>query len=846
MAQQTETTNNKSPTPTHNSISGQEEALPSSPHMSERRPEEGSHSIENKSGSQQGKTPPSSAHRSVSRHEEQPVQRSASARTLRSAEIRSSLSKSGSEGELKDLASQPKRASAPNSARSDMLKRKPLPPITAGEERKEEGKDEFASITESELGDGDVHQISSDDEGEKEKVEPVAKGSEVETQTEWSWIETMKAIQKGQQLSQNAGGRGSVGSKASRTSKTGTLVSQSSRRQSTLLKDKPTELFEPESSITGTVEEGPPEVMTTLVLPYRDDEYGVPVLQFSESDTDSETETTASKPKTNKTLPSIGPPQILQYKRDINKPVEDESKQEKEAVNEEEAETELMNIETVNELITFTGNCEFCNNAIKPFPTLHQQQILSPQELYCCEEFANFVRLAILPPPPNAHLIDVKPHAHYGSKQARAAAREKAQARIREREVQRAQQAHHSAHTGSGTGTTSGPGTTGGGAPSGAGGGPGGVAGGGGGGGGGGMFAYARAMKTINFQLSSQRCIDEGYVIRPPSPLLDEEYVAKPFEIEPLDWNSVDQDGQPIDFEDDEALFTPRDKPQRRRKCVERFYPNEQKFLTMFPDGTGSVFYPNGQLAISVSSIEPGQFTYLIYDTQSDETSEQMLLAEFEPDAVGTCYHRSTGNVRLFVDQLGGLEAHPDGSRKRRWHWLDQTTHMHAPPVQPLCFALNKHIGVRVLNQDNISMTFLSYQRSCRFNVGVKLKLVHPENLPPDVLYDEDKIFMDEKANRVSGLLSKIDNLLKYPNSTRADKIRAPKRVTIKSEKIEKYKKQSQLAQEKERMRRSKKSSRPLPPLNHSDLDPVLMTETEVPTPHKAGRPPKYPTVVVN
>ncbi|KAF6036387.1 hypothetical protein EB796_005309 [Bugula neritina] len=56
------------------------------------------------------------------------------------------------------------------------------------------------------------------------------------------------------------------------------------------------------------------------------------------------------------------------------------------------------------------------------------QQILSPQELYCCDEFANFVRLAILPPPPNAHLIDVKPHAHFGSKQARAAAREKAQA----------------------------------------------------------------------------------------------------------------------------------------------------------------------------------------------------------------------------------------------------------------------------------------------------------------------------------------------------------------------------------------------------------------------------------
>jgi len=46
----------------------------------------------------------------------------------------------------------------------------------------------------------------------------------------------------------------------------------------------------------------------------------------------------------------------------------------------------------------------------------------------------------------------------------------------------------------------------------------------------------ARAMKTINFQLSSQKCIDEGYVIRPPSALLDEQDMAEPFEIEPIEW----------------------------------------------------------------------------------------------------------------------------------------------------------------------------------------------------------------------------------------------------------------------------------------------------------------------
>lgn len=63
----------------------------------------------------------------------------------------------------------------------------------------------------------------------------------------------------------------------------------------------------------------------------------------------------------------------------------------------------------------------------------------------------------------------------------------------------------------------------------------------------------------------------------------------------------------------------------------------------MFPDGTGNVFYSNGQLAISVSSVEPGKFTYLIYDPSVEEGQPQQLLAEFEPDAMATCYHKSGG-----------------------------------------------------------------------------------------------------------------------------------------------------------------------------------------------------------
>ena len=37
------------------------------------------------------------------------------------------------------------------------------------------------------------------------------------------------------------------------------------------------------------------------------------------------------------------------------------------------------------------------------------------------------------------------------------------------------------------------------------------------------FVTVARQMRTINYMLSSQRCMDEGWTIRPPSPVLDVE-----------------------------------------------------------------------------------------------------------------------------------------------------------------------------------------------------------------------------------------------------------------------------------------------------------------------------------
>ena len=67
---------------------------------------------------------------------------------------------------------------------------------------------------------------------------------------------------------------------------------------------------------------------------------------------------------------------------------------------------------------------------IYPFPTLDMQKKLPPEKLYCCDDYHEFVQFTLTHPirdqQNETKMIDVKPHAHHGSKQARKAAKERA------------------------------------------------------------------------------------------------------------------------------------------------------------------------------------------------------------------------------------------------------------------------------------------------------------------------------------------------------------------------------------------------------------------------------------
>lgn len=458
------------------------------------------------------------------------------------------------------------------------------------------------------------------------------------------------------------------------------------------------------------------------------DEFGVPMLELSsDSDTSSdEEEYTGRKVQDDRTfMPSIGPPQILQYNRESEKKEIEVSEPSERAHDEEEAETDEQG--RIHGM--FGGTCEFCGHAVQPWPTLEQQQTVPPDQLYCCNEYREFVEYTTeqAQAMENQHLnatkkISISSHPHYGSsKEDRKVAKERALQRMREKEMQRKQQEASGFQQQSN------------------------------------FYSFAQKMKTINYQLSSQKCLEEGWTVRPPSPLTadegDDAFVPEPLNIDLI--------------------------RSGRLGLVEKFYENGQKFLTMFPDGTGNIFYPSGSLAIAITSVQIGQFNYVVHA----ETEKSCVLAVFEPNGYASCYHPN-GVVRLCMDQLGGIELDDTGAKKRKWLWKDQVTHVHAPPFQPIHFSLNQYIGVRILSQERMVLDFSVGDRGKRFNVGSRLKLNHVEKIPPKEI-DENHLYLEEQKIRVEKMLDKVATLLKFPKSPKIDKILPPLHVTSKALKTE-------------------------------------------------------------
>ncbi|KAG8580963.1 hypothetical protein GDO81_007495 [Engystomops pustulosus] len=123
-----------------------------------------------------------------------------------------------------------------------------------------------------------------------------------------------------------------------------------------------------------------------------------------------------------KTLPSVGPPTILAYKRESSE------------------DNRLLAIMKILREQSGKELCEFCGKPLEPFPLEYTTDTAFSEEIFCCRQFRNMFQYLFKEEKRLLHkdeieLISVAPHGPYGSEVERQKAKEKTAQRLRERHI---------------------------------------------------------------------------------------------------------------------------------------------------------------------------------------------------------------------------------------------------------------------------------------------------------------------------------------------------------------------------------------------------------------------------
>ncbi|XP_077899686.1 glutamate-rich protein 6 [Ictidomys tridecemlineatus] len=359
--------------------------------------------------------------------------------------------------------------------------------------------------------------------------------------------------------------------------------------------------------------------------------------------------------------------------------------------------------------------CEFCNSDLHSF--LSNVDISSNMEgsAPCCRHFQNLIDFIYEENQKSQHtateLIKIAPHAAHGSEAERLKAKERAQRRKQERLA-----ARHLAILANTEQISSIP-------------------------------EDPRRLKTISYQLS----VD----VPKPKPVVERlsDFYLKYTNISILCCDSRRACGKVVTSE-----------------LLERHYKNGRKFLTSFPDGTTQIFYPSGNLAIIQVPNKINGFTCII---QEDVPMNPAILALLDSSGRSSCYHPN-GNVWVFINLLGGQYSDQAGNRIRVWNWSRSVTSSPLASFKPVFLALNHHVGIRILGQDKVSITFLAMGQQARISVGTKVKVALPEEIPVLWYVSGEDLFLLASLIKIRRLFHRLQGGAAFPSSQVWGRLKQP------------------------------------------------------------------------
>ncbi|XP_043853860.1 glutamate-rich protein 6 [Dromiciops gliroides] len=215
------------------------------------------------------------------------------------------------------------------------------------------------------------------------------------------------------------------------------------------------------------------------------------------------------------------------------------------------------------------------------------------------------------------------------------------------------------------------------------------------------------------------------------------------------------------------------------KEFLEKYYKDGGKFLTMFPDGTAQIFYPSGNLAAVVTSRKNG----FICVIQEDTTNKPAIRAIFDSRGKITCYYPN-GNIWININLLGGQFSDQEGNRVRTWKWSTTMTSLPFVSFKPIFLSLNNYVGVRILDQDKVIVSFLALGQQARMNVGTKLKVRIYEEVPKLRYFTDEDLFLLAFIIRIRRLLSKIEILVNFPSIENWYKLKTPSYLATRAVKL--------------------------------------------------------------
>ncbi|KAM9709571.1 glutamate-rich protein 6B-like [Menidia menidia] len=120
----------------------------------------------------------------------------------------------------------------------------------------------------------------------------------------------------------------------------------------------------------------------------------------------------------------------------------------------------------------------------------------------------------------------------------------------------------------------------------------------------------------------------------------------------------------------------------------------------------------------------------------------------------------------------GGIYCNKNGDLRKRWSWLGNKYHVHAPPCQPFSLTLGPNLSIFFKSQEHVSVSFTSGKCGIQLNVGAKLNMSQGKSLMvsrPDMLQS----YLKKKSAEINVLLQNIQSLTTYQKTISPWKVKS-------------------------------------------------------------------------